>query len=98
EQTQNTVAQSRFDFGWQNHALHLVKSVSFDLQQEQSIQAKAYNNYAEFTLLDDYARQKNIQFDVLVAAPRERALLDVYKRALDALQKVKSVHLVLENR
>lgn len=97
EQAQHTVAQSRFDFGWQNHSLHLVKSVSFDLQQEQSIQTKAYNNFAEFTLLDSYAQQKKIQFDVLVAAPRERALLDVYERALDVLRRTKSVHLVLEN-
>lgn len=97
EEAQHTVAQARFDFGWQNHALHLVKSVSFDLQQEQSIQAKAYNNFAEFTLLDNYAQKKNIQFDVLVAAPREKALLDVYERALDVLQRAQSVHLVLES-
>ncbi|GAA4462423.1 hypothetical protein GCM10023189_39060 [Nibrella saemangeumensis] len=96
EQAQHTVAPARFDFGWQNHALHLVKTVSFDLQQGQSIQTKAYNNFAEFTLLDEYAQRETIQFDVLVAAPRERSLQEYYERALDVLHRPKSVRIISE--
>lgn len=84
----------RFDFGWQNHGLHLVKPVSFDLLRGSAIQDKAHANLGQFMLLDDYAKDHNVEFDLLVAPPRDKSLLDNYEYAISILQQPKSVKLI----
>ena len=86
----------RFDFGWHNHALHLVKPVSFDVQRGKSIEEKAHTNLGQFSVLDDYATRENIVFDLLVAPPQDRALFSYYDYALKLLQRPKSVRLIQE--
>jgi len=84
----------RFDFGWQNHALHLVKPVSFDVQRGKNIEEKAHTNLGQFLVLEDYATRKNIVFDLLVAPPQDKALFSYYDYALKLLQRPKSVRLI----
>ncbi len=84
----------RFDFGWQNHALHLVKPVSFDIQHGKNIEEKAHTNLGQFSVLEDYATRKNIVFDLLVAPPQDKTLFSYYDYALKLLQRPKSVRLI----
>ncbi len=84
----------RFDFGWQNHALHLVKPVSFDVQRGRSIEEKAHTNLGQFSVLDEYALRRNITFDLLVAPPQDKALFSYYDYALTLLQRPKSVNVI----
>lgn len=91
-------AEYNFEFAWQNGFLNLVKPISFDLKKPERIQRKANQYFGQFTLLQEDAIEKNLQFDLLIARPSEasKALFKSYDYALKILQKPKHVRLYEE--
>ena len=88
----------QFPFAWQNGSFNLVKPVSFDLKLEQSINEKATLNVGQFTVLTDYAEQRNARFDVLVARPKDRKLYRPYEQAVQLLSSQPNVKVVEEEQ
>lgn len=88
----------QFAFAWQNGSYNLVKPVSFDLKQEQSINEKATLNVGQFTVLRPYAEQRNARFDVLVARPKDRTLYTSYEQAVQLLSNQPYVTIVEEEQ
>lgn len=96
---ENYIAQYRdrtykFDFAWQNHTFNLVKPLSFDLRREDSIQRKGEQYYGQLSLLEDYARDNNIRFDLLVAPPEWPKLFKTYERAIEDIRLNKHVEII----
>ncbi len=87
----------QFPFAWQNGSFNLVKPVSFDLKLEQSINEKATLNVGQFTVLNDYAEQRNARFDVLAARPKDRKLYKPYGQAIQLLVNQPRVNVVEED-
>ena len=84
-----------FDIAWKGeNELHLVKPLSFDLAKVDSINRKAYQYYGQFIDLQDYAEDKKLLFDVILAKPKVRTLFNAYDNAIRLLSKPKRVELV----
>ncbi len=75
----------KFDIAWQNKRLHLVKPVSFDLLDGQSIQQKSATYFGYFSLLAEEGEKNNYAYDILIARPKNRHLLDSFYNARDVL-------------
>jgi hypothetical protein len=84
----------KFDIGWKNGSLNLVKPVSFDVARPETIQNKAYKFYGQFLDLQDYALQENIRFDLLIAKPKKRELFKTFDNAIALLNKPQRVALI----
>ncbi len=84
----------KFDVGWKNGSLNLVKPVSFDVARPETIQNKAYKFYGQFLDLQDYALQENIRFDLLIAKPINRDLFKTFDNAIALLNKPQRVALI----
>lgn len=84
----------KFDIGWKNGSLNLVKPVSFDVSRNETIQSKAYKFYGQFLDLEDYAAQENIRFDLLIAKPKKKELFKTFDNAIALLNKPKRVELI----
>jgi hypothetical protein len=80
--------QHEFPYAWQNGTLNVVAPLSFDLQEAQSIQAKATRWFGLFYHLQETAEAQNLKFDVLLAAPSNKNLLPCYDDALGILQDI----------
>jgi hypothetical protein len=72
----------KFDLAWENGQLNLVKAISFDLSDKGSIQSKAITNLGYLTALRDFAKAKNVKFDLLVQPPKLEQYYVPYKDAL----------------
>lgn len=95
---EGTTFAYQFPFSWQNGSYNLVKPVSFDLKLEQSITDKATLNVGQFTVLNPYAEQNNVRFDVLVARPKDRKLYKSYDQAVQLLTSQPHVKVVEEEQ
>jgi hypothetical protein len=84
----------KFDIGWKNDTLNLVKPVSFDVARNETIQSKAYKYYGQFLDLEDFAAQNNIRFDLLIAKPKKKELFKTFDNAIALLNKPKRVELI----
>jgi hypothetical protein len=86
----------KFDYGWQNHQLHLVKPLAFDLETDEGIQEKSARNFGYLTLLSQTAEEKNYTFDILVTRPSDKNLYSAYDKALKVLEAVKTSKKIIE--
>jgi hypothetical protein len=84
----------KFDIGWKNGSLNLVKPVSFDVARSETIQNKAYKFYGQFLDLESYAGHNNLRFDLLIAKPKRKELFKTFDNAIKLLNKPKHVELV----
>lgn len=75
----------KFDLAWQNGSTNLIKPLSFDLADEQSIQNKSTQYFGYLNLLANYAKEKNLRFDFLVSKPQNNDLIGSYESALGIL-------------
>lgn len=80
----------RFDLGWQNGTLNLIKAISFDLNDKSDIQNKAIANLGTLTALKDYAGSHNIKFDLLIDPPKKEDYFTAYKDALSILKSAET--------
>lgn len=85
----------KFDIAWKgNNDTHLVKPISFDLVKPESIQRKAYQYFGQFEDLQDYAKNNNYLFDVILAKPKNKSLFKAYDNAIRLLEKPNRVKLI----
>lgn len=92
------VKEYRFPFAWQNGTLNLIDPVSFDLQKSDSIRRKADEQLGKLSRLQDFAIQENANFDLLIARPKQPALISAFQSAIESLKEVKHVRLWHENQ
>jgi len=90
--------QFKFDLGWQNGSFNLIKTLSFDLLDESSIQNKAVTQFGNLTLLKDKAESENLRFDIIVSKPLAPRLHKAYNAALDVLEQIKVPKKVIEEK
>jgi len=91
----NESSSLKFDIAWKGSKdLHLVKPLSFDLIKPESIQRKAYQYFGQFEDLQDYARDHDYLFDVILAKPRSKGLFKAYDNAIRLLEKPDRVKLI----
>lgn len=85
----------KFDIAWKgNKDMHLVKPISFDLVKPESIQRKAYQYFGQFEDLQDYAKNNDYLFDVILAKPKSKSLFKAYDNAIRLLEKPNRVKLI----
>lgn len=83
--------QTTFDFAWQNGHVNLIKPLSFDLVQKNSIQEKSVKWFGYVTQLEARAKTENLLFNFLVAKPSNKELYKSYEEALTILEDKKDV-------
>lgn len=86
----------KFSYGWQNGAFHLVTPVSFDLSDEDYIKRKSQQWIGVLSNVEEEAKVKDYNFDILVARPRDRSLFAAYDSALAILDKYSNLTRVYE--
>ena len=87
-----------FPFAWQNGTYNVVNPVSLDLKRPESIIRKATLNFGKITILESDIRQENTHFDVLLAKPKQRALIKPYEEAINILSKLKTARIWQEDQ
>lgn len=80
----------KFDLQWQNGTTNYVKSIAFDLANEENINEKSVLFYGKLNLLGDKARKDNIRYDLLVSRPTNRKLFKAYDKALRNLDNAEA--------
>ncbi len=77
----------KFELSWQhkNALTSLVKPISFDLNDELTIQSKSATYFGYLSLLSEYAKNNNCRFDLLISEPGEKKLYKQYEKALNVL-------------
>lgn len=95
---ENKIGQTEFDFGWQNGTSNLVKTLGFDLADDHYIQEKAFRWFGAVTHLKDFAHEKDLRFDFLVAPPTQSALFKAYGNALEVLESIEANKKIVEER
>lgn len=89
----------KFDLEWGNGSKNYIKPVSFDFSDESSIQNKAAITYSHLVDLADYAKNKNLHFDFLIAKPQNIEFKNKFENALDFIDSVKAPkELILEDK
>ncbi|HEX8547298.1 MAG TPA: DUF3037 domain-containing protein [Cytophagaceae bacterium] len=86
----------KFDYAWKNGSLNLVKAISFDLKDPNTINDKAVQFYGSLDLLGDKAVDENYRFDLLISAPQDKGLFDAYEKALSILKESKAPKKIIE--
>lgn len=91
--------QTTFNFAWQNGHVNLIKPLSFDLIQKNSIQEKSVKWFGYVTQLEARAKAENLVFNFLIAKPSDKKLYKSYEEALTILEDKKEiVSLVFEEK
>ncbi len=92
----DTGREYKFDYGWQNGTLNLVRSLSFDLKTSSSIENKAHQTLGLFIDLQNEAEAQNLRYDLLVAKPKLKELFKDYDHALKLLETPKRLKVIEE--
>ena len=80
----------KFDVAWRYNSFNLVKPVSFDLSDEQSIQTKATTVHGLLSVLGSYGKKNNCRFDLLLAIPKNPRLFRLYDNAVSIIDSAKA--------
>ena len=75
-----------------------MNPVSLDLKRPESIIRKATLNFGKITILESDICQENTHFDVLLAKPKQRALIKPYEEAINILSKLKTARIWQEDQ
>lgn len=86
----------KVDFIWKNGTTNLVKPLSFDLSDSQTIQNKALNPFATLTYNKDYLIENNYRFDYIVAKPQQEKLFKYFDKAIKFIEESKAPHKIIE--
>jgi len=84
----NKIKGTKFDFGWQNGQLNLIKPISFDLGSKDTIRRKSFRWYGELSQLTDIALRDNLHFDLILTAPQNTKLTDAYQTAFEVFESL----------
>ena len=74
-----------FELAWKNGITHLVKPISFDLQEGSAIQDKSVRYFGYLNLLSEYAKRSEYKFDLLLGKPQDSSLVPDYENAVQIL-------------
>lgn len=77
----------KFDYSWQNGTLNLIKPLSFDVLDENTIIDKTEKFIGIFNIFGNKAKLNNQRIDILITPPQNTHLLPVYKEALEELNR-----------
>lgn len=82
----------KFEYKWQNGVPNLIKSVSFDLDDEKSINNKAVLLHGQLNFLAEKINENNCNVDLIVAKPTSNidALNRAYDKAISILEKIET--------
>jgi hypothetical protein len=92
--TKHRDRQYKFDFAWQNHTFNLVDTISLDLKRPESIQRKGEQYFGKYALLQDYATDNQVRFDLLLSRPSKRQLYKVYDQALEDIARAGNIEII----
>lgn len=76
-----------FDYSWQNGTLNLIKPLSFDVVDQNTIIDKTEKFIGIFNIFGKKAKQNNQRLDILITPPQNQQLFDVYQNALEELRR-----------
>lgn len=93
----NKIDTTEFDYAWQNGTTNLVKSLSFQLANKESIQRKSFRWYGEFSQLKKAAQSHQWKVDILVDKPKHKELFKPYEEALTVLSSLETPHQIVES-
>ncbi len=77
-----------FDYGWQNGKANLVKALSFDLKEKDSIFDKAQRWYGRIVQYPQARHNDQCRFDFLVAPPTNQDLNNSFRSAIGILESI----------
>ncbi len=82
----------KFDYVWYNGSANLIKPISFDLEDESSINHKAIFHYAQLNFIAEKVNQNNGKINFLVTKPSSQkpSLTRAYANAIDILNDTKT--------
>jgi hypothetical protein len=89
-----------FDFNicWQNGTTNLVRSLSFDLKNENYFLTKAMTHYGEITqLISKGFEIRDKCFDFLLLKPNSPTLFRAYDKAVNVLDDIQGKHRLIED-
>ncbi|MGB0525597.1 MAG: DUF3037 domain-containing protein [Flammeovirgaceae bacterium] len=93
---ENALQKTKFDFAWKNGTVNLIKSISFDLKESDSIQNKSFRWFGELTKLAPKAQKEQLSFDLFIAKPQRKQLFKTYDNALRILNDIESPKRIIE--
>jgi len=94
--TNTTGVEYKFRFAWLNGSTNLVKPLNFDLKQPISIEKKAHENYGLFVDLRDVAKDKNLEYHLIVGRPTKKLLFKQYDHSLKILGDLPETKIIEE--
>ncbi|WP_071146281.1 DUF3037 domain-containing protein [Bacteroides ihuae] len=77
----------KFDLSWQNGTLNLIKPLSLDLLDEQSIQRKTAQYCGYLGWMGRYLSAHNSRVDFLLSEPQDSSLHNTFERSISLLQR-----------
>lgn len=83
----------RFEYIWENGVTNLIKPISFDLEDESSINDKAILNYTRLGFISETLKKNQAFVHLLIAEPKQDSGIKVqqaYKIALELLHESKA--------
>jgi hypothetical protein len=80
----------KFDYVWYNGRPNLVKPISFDLEDESTINHKAIFHYAQLTFVSEEIKKYDASINFLITAPNSNrpSLKSAYKKAVEILSDI----------
>jgi hypothetical protein len=80
----------KFEYEWHNGVPNLIKPISFDLEDESSINNKAILLYGQLNFIKESLESKNYHIDLLISKPTQenKDLKTAYDKAIDILEGV----------
>jgi len=80
----------KFEYEWHNGLANLVKPISFDLEEDNSINHKAILLYGQLNFIKDTLSEKKYNIDLLISGPSDNNshLNSAYQNAIDIISSV----------
>jgi hypothetical protein len=77
----------KFDYSWKNGTHNLIKPLSFDVSDENTIIEKTEKFIGIFNIFGKQAKQNNQRLDILVTPPQDVKLFGIYEEAFVELSR-----------
>lgn len=77
----------KFDYSWQNGTLNLIKPLSFDVLDENTIIEKTEKFIGIFNIFGKQAKLNNQRLDILITPPQDIKLRGIYENAYAELRR-----------
>jgi hypothetical protein len=94
----NSKTSIKFDYEWHNGRANLIKPISFDLEDESSINHKAILLHGQLNFLSNELSNKQFHIDLLVSPPinGSKKLFSAYQNAVNILKETTTDKEIIE--